>query len=187
MDPPAWILDTPCIPRGTSADDDRVKVGLPYLKGVSERLARTFQQHGCRVFHKPVNSLRNQLTHVEDKSDPLKMSCVVYQVDCDQCAENYIGETARPLGTRIHEHQTRASSAIFEHTQNAGHSINQQSAQILSTEPLHTKRRVKEAIEIKTRRPSLNRDPGLDLPPVYDTALKLLTPRQPATNPGPPQ
>jgi hypothetical protein len=41
----------------------------------------------------------------------------------------------------------------------------------LSTELNFARREVKEAIEIKTKRPSLNRDGGYELPPVYDHLL----------------
>ena len=43
---------------------------------------------------------------------------------------------------------------------------------ILDIDPNTLKRRVKEAIEIKVRRPSLNRDTGTELSPVYNTILR---------------
>ena len=143
------------------------------MRGVSERLARTFKQHGCRVFLKPTNSLRQQLTRVKDRTDPLKQCGIVYQVDCQCCTRTYIGETARPLATRLQEHQHRSTSAIYEHLQATGHSFSPQETKILSVEPFLNKRKVKEAIEIKIRWPSLNRDQGLELPPIYNQVLAV--------------
>ena len=117
-------------------------------------------------------------THDRDKMDPLKRCHVVYQVGCQDCASTYIGETARPLATRLQEHQNRSTSAIHEHLQATGHSFSPQETKILSTEPFLTKRKVKEAIEIKTRRPSLNRDQGFELPPIYNQILTTVHPTQ---------
>ena len=125
------------------------------------------------MYHKPVNSLRNQLTHVKDPTPTLQQCGVIYQVDCSHCNETYIGETARPLDTRLKEHKTRTTSAVYEHTQTTGHSFTSQDTKVIGSESHYTKRKVREAIEIKTRRPSLNRDTGLDLPPVYDTVLQV--------------
>ena len=49
-----------------------------------------------------------------------KKCCVVYHIQCEQCQENYIGETARTLGARVKEHQSRGTSAVFEHCQAMG-------------------------------------------------------------------
>ena len=182
---PSWMWDTPSPPSIPSESDrtDSVKVGIPYVKGVSERLSRAFQQHGCHVFHKPTNSLRSQLTKVKDRTDPLKKCGVVYQVDCPDCTEDYIGETARVLSTRLDEHQKRPNSAVFEHLQTTGHNFQPHDTKVLATEPNLVKRKIKEAIEIKQRRPSLNRDMGYELPPIYNTILRSAHVAQPATPP----
>ena len=123
------------------------------------------------VYHKPINTLRHQLTHVKDHTHPLQQCGAIYHVQCNDCPHNYIGETARPLQTRLQEHQSRPSSAIYEHIHATGHSITPEDTKILTTEPHTTKRKVKEAIHIKMRRPSLNRDSGSDLPSVYTPVL----------------
>ncbi|KAH3851824.1 hypothetical protein DPMN_094311 [Dreissena polymorpha] len=54
---------------------------------------------------------------------------------------------------------------------NKGHKLDPNNTKILAPEDWHIKRRVKEAINIKQRRPSLNRDEGLELSPVYNSLL----------------
>ena len=52
-----------------------------------------------------------------------------------------------------------------------GHNINPDNVTILATEDHSLKRRVKEAIEIKRKKPTLNRDEGLELAPIYNAVL----------------
>ena len=126
--------------------------------------------------HKPVNSLRSQLVQVKDKAENLKKSGTVYHIHCDQCNKQYIGETSRVLETRIKEHLSRDSSAVHEHCQLTGHSVDSSKTKVLATESNTFKRRTREAIEIRLRKPSLNRDNGFELATIYNTILGPLRP-----------
>ncbi len=121
------------------------------------------------IYHHPTNSLRSRLSHVKDTSDKGSKCGTIYHIQCSECDEDYIGETERALHTRFKEHQTRPSSAFHEHLTASSHSIDLCNTTVLDTEPNFTKRKVKESIEIRTRHPSLNRDLGYELPPVYNS------------------
>ncbi|KAL9986803.1 hypothetical protein ACROYT_G001002 [Oculina patagonica] len=172
---PDWMLTIPHSKSGTKEPENEKKIyaSAPYIKGISERLQRAFKSHEVTLIHKPVNSLRSQLVHVKDKTSNLKKCGTVYQVQCEQCNKEYVGETSRLLETRMKEHQSRNSSAIHEHCRLEGHSVDTSKTKVLATEINTFKRRVKEAIEIKLRKPLLNRDNGFELAPIYD---RILTP-----------
>ena len=170
---PDWMFGTPSPSRHKPSSE--IRVGIPYIRGTSERLARTFRDHGVDVFHKPTGSLRSRLTHVKDVTNKGKKCGTVYYIQCSNCNEDYIGETERLLQTRLKEHQSRSSSEAFhEHLLARNHSIDIDQTVVLDQEAHTLKRKVKEAIEIKTRRPSLNRDSGLELSPIYNSILPSL-------------
>ena len=160
------------MPRNRNQEDQEPTPGvsIPYTQGVSERLDRVFRKHGARVFHKPTRTLKSRLVRVKDKTADAQRSGVIYQLQCEDCDANYIGETARPLGKRESEHRSRSDSAVFEHTNTSDHSFGPSS--VLDTEDNSLKRKVKEAINIKQLQPSLNRDNGYSLAPIYDSVLK---------------
>merc|ERR1712121_568552 len=79
-------------------------VGLPYVRGTSEKLARIFKNHGVGTFHKPFNTLRSILVHPKDKTPDEKKCGVIYEVQCPSCPERYVGETGQTLETRMKEH-----------------------------------------------------------------------------------
>ena len=174
-----WILKTPekRTTRTTEASQTKhskkVAVGLPYIKGLSEHLQRTFKQHNVSIYHKPTNTLRSALTHPKDKPDPSKCAGIVYDIQCGTCNEHYIGETGRPMNKRMDEHRKLKNSAVFEHSSQTGHVIDWSSTRVLDKEPNEYKRKVKEAINIRQHQPALNRDAGLDLPTIYNHILSL--------------
>ena len=78
--------------------------------------------------------------------------------------------------TKIHEGAVKSFSDYLN-------SINPhiQFTKVLATESNTFKRRIREAIEIKLRKPSLNRDNGCELARIYDT---ILVPSRPLYNPS---
>ena len=112
----------------------------------------------------------------KDKTENLKKCGTVYHIHCDQCNKQHIGETSRVLETRIKEHLSRDSSAVREHCQLTGNSVDSSKTKVLATESNTFKRRIREAIEIRLRKPSLNRDNGFELANIYNTILGPLRP-----------
>ena len=157
------------------SNTSRPTVGLPYLRGMSEELCRVFRSHGVQTYLKPINTLRDQLVHPKDPTPTQSKSCVVYKLTCEEdSSHTYIGETKRTLTTRVKEHQKICSAvptAIGEHIAATGHTISLASAQVLCREEHKTSRKVKEAVFIKQQKPTINRDTGVYLPPVYDAIL----------------
>ena len=154
-----------------SRNEKSVYASVPYIKGISERLQRAFL-----IVHKPFNSLRSQLVHVKDKTENLKKCGTVYHIQCEQCDKEYVGESSRLLETRIKEHLSGNSSAFHEHCQLTWHSVDSSKTKVLATESNTFKRRIREEIEIRLRKPSLNRDHGFELAKIFNTILGPSTP-----------
>ena len=62
----------------------------------------------------------------------------------------------------------------MQHTrQHKTHKFEMDNVRIIGREDHFWKRKIKEAIEIKTHKPTLNRDSGYELAPIYDDLLTL--------------
>ena len=87
---------------------------------------------------------------------------VVYDIQCPECDQHYVGETARTLGTRIKEHLScrQRLPAISEHKLSTGHQCSMKDIKILDHEENWLRRKIKEAINIHREKPTLNRDVG---------------------------
>ncbi|XP_071114892.1 uncharacterized protein [Haliotis cracherodii] len=79
----------------------------------------------------------------------------------------YIGETLRPLNTRLKEHRTSVNkpdkkSAISEHIlKNENHNIMWEATKVLSTNNNNWRlRKLQEAIDIRRHQPAMSRDQG---------------------------
>ena len=105
---------------------------------------------------------------------PKESQCgLVYHIKCQSCEHTYIGETGRNMGVRFKEHTTRknTNSAVKEHLEATNHRCSMENVKILEREENWYKRKIKEAIMIQRHQPTLNRDKGLELPPVYSSLL----------------
>ena len=91
----------------------RGKVVLPYVKGVSEKLARVFKRYDIESIHKPSSTLKNLLcSKMKDQVDVLDRTGAVYYIECKkkECRQerekdDYTGETDRVTRERLYEHR----------------------------------------------------------------------------------
>jgi len=175
-------------------DKSRGLVVVPYIKGLSERISRTLRSVNIATAFKPYRTIRNVLVHPKDKIDRDDTTGCVYQIDCANCEDTYIGETGRKFGTRLKEHQTdvnahsqgvstrasRAStsgdhhkSAITDHMVDHNHVPNWQDAKVVTKEDNWKRRQIRESIAIRRSQHTMNRDEGsYHLSHVYDSLLK---------------
>ena len=109
----------------------------------------------------------------KDKTRKDKKCGVIYEIPCDQDpAHVYIGETKRPLGKRFKEHiNLTIPTGVGDHCNATGHSVSLDNTKVLTREPQWTKRKENEAIYIKKGAPSMNREQGYQLPPIYHQVL----------------
>ena len=71
-----------------------------------------------------------------DKSEKDQQCGLVHSVKCGSCDREYIGETAKALGTRFKEHMdgNHPTSAVHEHTSSMGHKFTMDNIKILVRE-----------------------------------------------------
>ena len=116
----------PAHPRNTENRDPQPTVAVPYIRNMSEELARAYHRHGVNTYMKPINTLRSQLVKPKDRTPVERQSGVVYRIVCDQDQSHvYIGETKRTVATRFAEHnkQSDQPTAVREHITATGHSF----------------------------------------------------------------
>ena len=150
---------------------------LPYVAGLSEKLNRVYKKHNITLCSKPGYTLRQALVAPKDPVEPPDKCGVVYSIECSNCPKTYIGETGRPLKTRLKEHQKSAKvgdlkSALSQHQLETGHRVNFEEVKVIQQVAFLKNRKVAEAIHIRTQKPALNRDQGYELPRIYDQILR---------------
>ena len=89
---------------GSSKPKPKGFVVLPYMKGVTERLKRTYGKHDIKLFSKPGYTLRNALVRPKDLLRMEEKCRTVYKLECDICHKIYIDESERSFGERMDEH-----------------------------------------------------------------------------------
>ncbi len=125
-------------------------VTVPYVQGVSEPLTRVLREHDLVVHSRPHTKLRNLLVAPKDPTPPLDKSGVVYKVQCKECPSVYVGETGRPLRSRISEHQ-RDSSPVGHYAKFNKHNVDLEEVEILDHEHGWLQRGIREAIQIEAK------------------------------------
>ncbi|BHF82360.1 hypothetical protein SprV_0802549700 [Sparganum proliferum] len=144
---------------------------IPYIKGVSEAVARSLAPLGIGVARRPDSTI----CRPKDPIPKQEMSAVVYRLQCSCGSCNYVGETGRRLQTRMHEHtlamgRLDSKSEVSTHARQMGNIFNFDAVEIVGRAGVHTTRQVQEAWMSTNR--SVNRH--INLPPPYLTLRTFL-------------
>ena len=75
-------------------------------------------------------------------------------------------------------------TAVGEHCKDTGHNIPWDNVRIIASENTTSRRKIREALEISVNNPSLNRDSGYEIPPIYRTVLTAASDRPTAPAAG---
>ena len=86
-----------------------------------------------RFIFVPVYKL-SKLSKLKCQFPLLSRSGVVYQVNCSDCAEFYVGMTIRRLQQRLHEHAESDCSALRKHALEVKHDIDYANPRILASD-----------------------------------------------------
>ena len=121
------------------------------------------------------------------KLNKLNQKGVVYQISCNDCNSNYVGQTGRLLSTRLAEHKNNLNlnskhhNVLTNHKLNSGkdnnkmHDFNWKEAKILHRENNVNNREFVEMLYIKNSQISINKKTHLEtFHPSYEILLKNL-------------
>ena len=145
---------------------------LTYYAGLTEKLCQILISKGISSSINTRGSLREALVKPKDKLEKEQQVGIVYHIPCaganeQPCPGRYVGETERTANARFQEHTSTATnalgkfkSAMLQHAREHGHHFRKEDMTILSAEADWAKRGIKEAIYIRSLKPSINIDPG---------------------------
>ena len=130
-------------------------------------------KYGIQVHFKGNTMLKQLLMKPKDLDPKDNKSGIIYSYQCTNlaCDEEYIGETSRTLGDRHKEH-LKQPSPIHVHIQQTGHTIEDNSFNIIGREDRWQARAIKESIYIRVNNPNLNQNIGkYNLSHIWDRVL----------------
>ncbi|KXJ11166.1 hypothetical protein AC249_AIPGENE11745 [Exaiptasia diaphana] len=149
---------------------------LPYVKGTTERIRKVLTANNIKCCMRPEVTLRHVLSHPKDRVVADKKAGIVYSIPCGECDVKYIGETGRSLKTRRSEHISAVrhlnakKSALAEHANNTGHSIDWAATSVVATETKSQQRKWLEACQIaKGKNILFNRDKDIEETQIWDS------------------
>ena len=139
---------------------------LPYIRDLSEKtksrlktIAETFCK-GTKIQLSFSPLKIGSFFSTKDKVPDDQKSFVVYMYVCPNCGIRYIGETTKHLPTRIDEHQSTASSNIYQHlikNNECKSKYSKECFKIIDSAKTKFSLKLKEAMHIKWKSPELNK------------------------------
>ena len=113
---------------------------VPYIHGVTEPIERILCSYNVKVAQKPFLTLNHIFAKPKDPVPKEQKSDAIYSIPCNDCNQEYIGQTKRQFRTRLRaEHQKAVSlskkdnSALSEHACQTNHTIAWDNSTIITT------------------------------------------------------
>ena len=95
---------------------------LVYIQGVTETIKRILNSHNVKVAQKPFQTLGHIFAKPKDPVTKEQRTDAIYSIPCNDCDNEYIGQTKRQFGTRLKDHPKevffykKENSALSGHT-----------------------------------------------------------------------
>ena len=95
---------------------------VPYIHRDTEPIKRNLCSYNVKVAQKPFLTLNLIFAKPKDPVPKEQNSDAIYSIPCNDCNQEYIGQTKRQFGSRLREHQKavclskKDNSALSEHT-----------------------------------------------------------------------
>jgi hypothetical protein len=129
------------------------------IKGLGVKIIISHKaSHLKQVLAKPRIIEKCRMTNCQLKNNLCLVKCSVYEITCSKCHETYIGSTWRHLHIRYKEHLAQRASPIHAHNTKCD---GQLVVSVLDKDNNTQRLRIKEALLIKERKPSMNRKDDL--------------------------
>ena len=98
------------------------------MKGITERIHRTFRKHDIALYAMAGFTIMNAMVNPRDLLDVCEQCRVIYECACDVCGELYVGETGRSLVERVDESsksiERQDSKSTLQHQEMSRHRLN---------------------------------------------------------------
>lgn len=126
---------------------------IQYIPSLAPQITNSLKQHDLTPAFYTNNTLKHLLVNNKIDKTPPNQKSGVYQIKCNDCNFEYIGQTGRTFKARINEHlrptkNNPQSSNIAEHILNTNHSFSPDNLNILHVQRKGQKLDVLEAYEI---------------------------------------
>jgi hypothetical protein len=102
---PNWTLKKKQKENKERSEDRNLYVSIPYVKNVSEKLARSFRSYGISTTHKPSRTIKSAVCNMKEKVHEMDKVNAIYEFKCKKHGATYVGETGRALKARGYDHR----------------------------------------------------------------------------------
>ena len=95
-----------------TTENDSSMVGFavgPYIRGVTEPIKRILCSYNVKVAQKPFLTLNHIFAKPKDPVPKEQKSDAIYSILCNDCNQEYIGQTECQFGTRLKQNQKPVS------------------------------------------------------------------------------
>ena len=143
-------------------------VSLPYVQGLSEKLAAILNPFSIKIVSRNSNDLSRIFKTTKDPIPKLNTANVVYNIPCTDCTVCYIGTTKRPLKNRILEHKKDVYNppdkwtALTKHAWHQDHTFDFDNVQIVDQSDNYRKRMILEMTHIASNPNTINQRTDTD-------------------------
>ena len=175
MDDVKQRINRPRPPRSTSAPRSssttpNQRVFIPYIPSLAPKIKQTLRKYSIDVTYTSSPNLRSLLSKTKSPLPAQLTQNAIYRIPCQDCPASYIGQTLRPVLTRIKEHERcyrlknavdlttgNIKSGAALHALHTDHEMNWSATEILSTATSSSHLDMLEQAAIQILQPSLNR------------------------------